>query len=401
MFASNFDVRQWAQQVAAFYWPGDHRTQGRPPLPMSRCKIAFLLPNLCLGGAEKVTVHLANGLAARGTRSTWCCSRPGANFSASWTRRCASSISKAGRMMWALPRFAGYLRKDRPAVVISAHDYVNMGVILAKRLSATAVPVVLTIHSTHSDGGRLQAGFRAQPARLLAQWCYRRASRIVCVSQAVADDLAAGAGIGRERLKVIYNPVVKPADSGSRPRTAGCIPGSRQGAAGGAGGGPVVGREGLSDPDPRSPLRRKHEVRLMILGEGNDRPRLESLIAEMGLGASVALPGFAANPYNYMARAALFVLSSISEALPTALIEAMAVGTPVVATDCKCGPKEVLQDGRFGSLVPVGDVAALAEAMAAALSAPRCQLPPDALQPYTMDHAVDEYCRIIDEVTRG
>ena len=139
----------------------------------------------------------------------------------------------------------------------------------------------------------------------------------------------------------------------------------------------------------------------MILGEGEDRPRLEGLIAELGLGDCVALPGFGANPYAYMARAALFVLSSISEALPTALIEAMAVGTPVVATDCKCGPQEVLQDGRFGALVPVGDVAALAEAMSAALSAPRRELPAEAVRPYTMDHAVDEYCRLIAEVTRG
>ena len=112
-------------------------------------------------------------------------------------------------------------------------------------------------------------------------------------------------------------------------------------------------------------VRRKHDVRLMILGEGEDRPQLESLIVELGLADCVALPGFEANPYAYMAWAALFVLSSISEALPTALIEAMAVGTPVVATDCKCGPREVLQDGRFGALVPVGDVAALAAAISA------------------------------------
>ena len=128
-------------------------------------------------------------------------------------------------------------------------------------------------------------------------------------------------------------------------------------------------------------VRRKHDVRLMILGEGEDRSRLECLVAESGLGDCVALPGFGANPYAYLSRAALFVLSSISEALPTALIEAMALGTPVVATDCKCGPKEVLQGGRFGILVPVGDVTALAEAISDSLLAPRSELPPDAVSP--------------------
>ena len=146
-------------------------------------------------------------------------------------------------------------------------------------------------------------------------------------------------------------------------------------------------------------VSRSRDARLVILGEGPERPRLESLVGELGLGERVALPGFRPNPYNYMARAALFVLSSLSEALPTALIEALALGTPVVATNCKSGPKEVLQEGRYGSLVPVGDPAALAEAISAALSAPRPELPDEALRPYTVDYAVDEYCRFIAELT--
>jgi glycosyltransferase involved in cell wall biosynthesis len=228
------------------------------------------------------------------------------------------------------------------------------------------------------------------------------------VSQGVADDLAAVTGIRRERLRVIYNPVVsqRMRDLAREPPTlsTGCPhPWFAPGAP------PVVlalGRLTVLKDYPSlirafGLLRRKHEVRLMILGEGQERPRLEGLVAQLGLCDCVALPGFGANPYAYLARAALFVLSSISEALPTALIEAMALGTPVVATDCKCGPKEVLQDGRYGALVPTGDVAALAEAMSATLTAPRRELPPEAVRPYTMDHAVDEYCRVIAEVTRG
>ena len=146
-------------------------------------------------------------------------------------------------------------------------------------------------------------------------------------------------------------------------------------------------------------LSQKHEVHLMILGEGPERPRLENLVGELGLGSRVALPGFGRNPYAYLARAAVFVLSSLSEALPTALIEALALGTPVVATDCKSGPREVLQDGKYGLLVPVGVPAALAEAMSAALASGRREIPLEALRPYTMDYAVGEYCRLIGELT--
>ena len=144
--------------------------------------------------------------------------------------------------------------------------------------------------------------------------------------------------------------------------------------------------------------RSQRELRLMILGEGEERPRLERLVAELGLDDCIALPGFAANPYSYMAKAAVFVLSSMSEALPTGLIEALAVNVPIVATDCPSGPREVLQGGRFGALIPVGDTAALTGAILSALHAPRCGTPAEAVRPYTMDYALDEYCRIIEEV---
>jgi glycosyltransferase involved in cell wall biosynthesis len=148
-------------------------------------------------------------------------------------------------------------------------------------------------------------------------------------------------------------------------------------------------------------VRRERDARLMILGDGPERGRLEGLIAELGLQDSVALPGFSANPYNYLAKAAVFVLSSISEALPTALIEALAVGTPVVATDCRCGPSEVLQGGRFGTLVPVGDAAALGKAILDALQGPRRDVPTEAVLPFSMDYALDQYCRLIAELTHG
>jgi glycosyltransferase involved in cell wall biosynthesis len=110
----------------------------------------------------------------------------------------------------------------------------------------------------------------------------------------------------------------------------------------------------------------------------------------------MALPGFQDNALAYMAGSAVFVLSSAWEGLPTVLIEALAAGTRVVSTDCPSGPREILQDGRLGALVPVGDATALAAATLDALDRPPGAIPADALRPFTRDASVDHYLRVIE-----
>jgi glycosyltransferase involved in cell wall biosynthesis len=141
--------------------------------------------------------------------------------------------------------------------------------------------------------------------------------------------------------------------------------------------------------------RRHRSARLMILGEGSERPGLEALVKSLGLTAEVALPGFVENPFAYMARAGVFVLSSAWEGMPGVLIQALACGAPVVATDCESGPREVLQDGRVGRLVPVGDASALAQAIDSTLGEPRRPLPDGVLDRFTQDSAVTGYLRVL------
>jgi glycosyltransferase involved in cell wall biosynthesis len=131
-------------------------------------------------------------------------------------------------------------------------------------------------------------------------------------------------------------------------------------------------------------------VRLIILGEGEERRRLEAMIDAMGLAGDVDLRGFVENPYAYMSRADAFVLSSRWEGLPTVLIEALACGCPVVATDCPSGPREILQGGEYGALVPVGDAAALCDAMARVLKTSPSK---EALREHAMRYSVDEAVR--------
>ena len=142
-------------------------------------------------------------------------------------------------------------------------------------------------------------------------------------------------------------------------------------------------------------VRRQRPLRLIILGEGRDRAALEQLAAREGVGADVALPGFQANPYAWLARARLFVLSSAWEGSPNALTEAMALGVQVVATDCRSGPRELLDAGRYGQLVPVGDAEALAGAMREALDHP---LPPEILKSAVRDYAAETSARRYLEV---
>ena len=137
-----------------------------------------------------------------------------------------------------------------------------------------------------------------------------------------------------------------------------------------------------------------------MLGEGPQRRELEALIRQLGLGASVDLPGFADNPFAYMARAAGFVLSSAYEGLPTVLIEALACGCPVVSTDCPSGPAEILRNGQDGQLVPVGNEAALAEALHRLLAVPYARHARHVrlhshIARFSAQNAVQEYLKVL------
>lgn len=143
-------------------------------------------------------------------------------------------------------------------------------------------------------------------------------------------------------------------------------------------------------------MRLKRPAKLLIFGEGSKRPQLEARTQALGIDADVALPGFIKNPFSAFSRAALFVLSSDQEGLPGVLIEALACGCPVVATDCPSGPSEILDGGRFGELVPVGDADALAAAMARTLD---CPLPAQTLRArgveFSLASSVNHYLALL------
>jgi glycosyltransferase involved in cell wall biosynthesis len=359
--------------------------------------IAFFLPSLRDGGAERVTVNLVAGMVEKGFPVDVVLAAAEGPYLGLVPSPARVIDLKSSRVLRSLGPFARYLRREQPRAVVSSLHHANLVALWAARLAGGSVPVVAAVHSTLSVSSR-QPGKRARVFfPLLLRTFYPWASAIVAVSRGAADDIARTAGVPRDRIEVIYNPVITPSLL-AQAQCPPCHPWYRPGQP------PVVLAVGRLTPTKDFPtlirafaeVRRRRPARLLILGEGEEREALTALASELNLADDVALPGFQERAVAFMAHARLFVLSSVGEALPTVLIEALATGTPVVSTDCPSGPREILQGGRLGALVPVGDASALAQAMLDALERPADALPPDALAPFTLDAAVHHYLRVIE-----
>jgi glycosyltransferase involved in cell wall biosynthesis len=303
----------------------------------------------------------------------------------------------AHRLLRSLGPLTGYLRRERPRVLVSSMSHANLIALWAARLARRETPVIATVHTTISQGSLQGGGLGGRLWPLLVRTFYPWAAGVVAVSCGVADEFARMSGMPRDRVRVVYNPVITPAVLAAArvvPEHPWFGPGQPPVILG-------VGRLTAAKDFPTlirafAQVRRVRPSRLMILGEGEERPALVALLDELGVADDVARPGYREDALGYMGRSALFVLSSVREGLPTVLIEALAAGARVVSTDCLSGPREILQEGRLGTLVPVGDAGALAAAIVDALKRPGGPVPSDALTPFTRDAAVDHYLRLIE-----
>jgi len=276
----------------------------------------------------------------------------------------------SSRTLTSIPALARYLRKARPTALLSGLVHVNVAAILARSLARTGTRLIISERNTPSADKNdvmpaTRLGYR------LAPYLYPKADGIIAVSAGVANDLAAFAGLPRESIEVVNNPVVT-----TELRELAKEPFEHRWFRPGLP--PVVlavGRISVQKDYETLVrafrlLRNERDCRLLILGDGPERAELEALIGELNLREDVELFGFSRNPYAVMARASVLALSSRWEGSPNVLVEAMACGLPVVSTDCPSGPREILMDGKFGGLVPVGDYTQLANAIAKTLDHP-------------------------------
>lgn len=335
----------------------------------SKERIAVFLHALHGGGAEKVAVNLLKGMSARDVPLDLVLATAEGPYLDQVPKYVRVVDLAAGRVVKATLPLLHYLQREKPMALLSHMNHANVVAVVAKQLARTKTKLVLVEHDTLSAAKGKFLRSRLVPP--LVKKLYPYADAIVGVSEGVARDLEANFSIPGEKLSVVYNPVVSD-ELFSKAKTPLAHSWFQ------ADSPPVflaVGRltqqkDFFTLIEAFALLKSQTVARLIILGEGEDRSELEAAIARLGLCESISLPGFVENPYAYMSRASAFVLSSRWEALPTVLIEAMACGCPVIATDCPSGPAEVLQAGVYGPLVKVGDPTALAAAMLQVLKVP-------------------------------
>lgn len=331
---------------------------------MPQDKVSILLPDLRPGGAERVGMNLANAFVARGVAVDMVLMRKQGELLDVLDPRIRVVDLCAPRPRHVLLPLVRYLHDSRPTALLANMWPLTILAVLARWKSRVRCRLVAVEHTTWSASRLVRRWRTRMMIKTTMHWLLPRADAVLAVSKGAAADLEQFAGLPAGLVRAQYNPATQ-GDVVTEPS----FPESFQPWAGGkhkrvlAAGTlkevkdfPVLLRAFAR-------LRDKVDVRLLILGEGEERTTLEALIQELDLQQTVFLPGFVPDTTSFHAHADLFVLSSSNEGFGNVIVEALEQGTPVVSTDCFSGPAEILEGGRYGTLVPVGDVEALAQAM--------------------------------------
>jgi len=361
--------------------------------------IAFFLPSVQGGGAERITINLIDGLLGKGYNVDLVLVDAKGSYLNQVHKDCRIIDLKAGRVAASLFKLKKYLQSVKPNVMISGLNHANVIAILAHKFAQVPTRLVVIEHNNLSQTVIHSRTIRARIIPHFMRVFYPKADAIVAVSQGVADDLNKIIKIPKENIKVIYNPIIndhvlissgKPVDH--EWFNENCPP--------------VILSVGRLNKQKDygtllkafSIVRKDIDCRLLILGEGEERGTLEKLAKELGIEDDFSMPGFTANPYQYMSKAKLFVLSSIYEGLPTVLVEAIACGAKVISTDCPSGPREINEICGGCTLVPVGDVYLLAKAIKEALENVEKANITASVEPFTLDYSVTKYAELIEQL---
>jgi glycosyltransferase involved in cell wall biosynthesis len=359
--------------------------------------IAIFLTDVGGGGAERVMVNLANGFVEQGHSVDMVLVQKRGEYLAQLDPKIQLIDFNQRRLLASLPRLVRYLKQNRPRNLVSALEDTNILSICAAQLAGVGTKTVVTVHNHISSEAKNEPRLRRKIVPYLLRWFYPHANHIVAVSKGVAVDLARWAKVEPDKIQVIYNPIIT---ATLRSKQLGQVDHSwlNQEQV------PVILGIGRLHPQKDFPtlirafkhVREQRLAKLIILGEGNERESLEQLIKNLHLENDVQLIGFVENPQAYLRKASLCVLSSAWEGFGNILVESMLAGTPVVSTNCESGPSEILEDGLYGKLIPVGNLQAMAAAILDTLEEP---LPEDFLQQrandFSLENALSQYQKLM------
>jgi glycosyltransferase involved in cell wall biosynthesis len=316
-------------------------------------KIVFILPSLKGGGAERVILTLANGFKKRGNDVYLLLINDEIDYSEEILDGVKIVNLGSKRVLFSFFGIRRFLNEERPDIVFSTIAHLNVYVLLIKAmLPKNRLKYVIRESNTLSEVLKIHNSIKNKLLHLMIKIQYPKADLIIAPSRGVADDLINNYNINKDLINVIYNPIdyktlLKSAEEPfvnidldiGQTKT-------------------IIGIGSLSKQKDFSTLikafyrvEKSYDCKLIILGEGQERENLESLIKELDLQNRIFMPGFDKNPFKYLKNADIFILSSIYEGLPNVLIQALLLGVPCIATNCKSGPDEILKYGDYGQLV--------------------------------------------------
>jgi glycosyltransferase involved in cell wall biosynthesis len=349
------------------------------------------------GGAERMMLNLARSFTKDGIKVDLVLGNAGGPFRSHVPPEIRVIDLQASRFVLSgLPKLVHYLQQERPAAILSTLHYTNEMALWAKRIAGVNTRVIVREANHLSEEAQRSGRLKKFLVPIFVKNFYPWADGIVAISKGVAEDLAAIPSLSRDRIRIIYNPALTP-DIQAKAQEPVDHPWFASGEP------PVILAVGKLERQKDfltlirafAQVRQVRHARLMILGWGPDQPQLEALVKELGLENDVAMPGYKINPFAYMAKAAVFVMSSAWEGFGNVLVEAMATGTPVISTDCKSGPAEILDDGKYGFLVPVGDSQALATSILKVLSGQAKQVDLEWIKQFSVETITQQYLEVL------
>ncbi|HET6606668.1 MAG TPA: glycosyltransferase [Rhodopila sp.] len=363
-------------------------------------RLAIYLHDLSGGGVERQSLVIAEELRRRGADVTLVLHSLRGPLLDQIPAGLPVVDLKSGRTIDDIPRLAEFLRREKPDILLANFDFNNIAALLAKAIALSPTKVVICQHNLVFDAflnsqRRLYRyvglGYRALAPLM---------SKAIAVSAGLANDLHRRAGISSRRIVTINNPVIGPdfAQRAEEPVEHPWLHDPHH---------PVFVTAGRMVPQKDHPTllralalhRRTMGGRLLFLGVGPLEPEMKALVAELGIEDAVDFLGFRSDAPAWFRQADAFVLSSRSEGFGNVLVEAMGCGTPVISTDCPCGPRDILDNGRYGLLVPPGDPEAMARAMNE-VGTLRARFPADLLRQrsgaYTYEACAAQYAAVFE-----